>query len=277
MKFNNESPNHAVESHELLELAILDVEGYLEPDEREAFERAFASASPAIQAQVRREQTRWAMSKPDLPAVDAPAHLRAKILALFRQDRLVRATGGRSADVVATLRPAQGVNRLWRIGAVAAAAAAIALGFNLVALSNNYDDIASTVASNSAIDEIRVSWGPGFDRILLGQETQIVQLRPVSEASDANRARPSGLFLVDSKGKAARLLIQGLDGQGDSYDLIMRDERGNVVRTVTTFRSSPTQFDVKSLTGVSLEGVATIALQRVGDAAPLLVGTVVRA
>ncbi|MBX3385260.1 MAG: hypothetical protein KF768_01670 [Phycisphaeraceae bacterium] len=277
MKFKDDRSDKELELHELLELAILDVEGYLDPKEREAFESAFACSSPAIQAQVRREQTRWATTKRDLPEVDAPVHLRARILAMFREDRLVRAATKKSEDVLAQIRPSHGVNRLWRIGALAAAAAAIALGLSIVQLQSSFQDITATVASNAAIDRFRDEFGAGFDRMLMGEETVFVQLRAVEATNGGQRARPSGVLLADPKAQTARLLVQGLSGQGDSYQLILRDERGETLATVMTFRSSPTQFDVKSLAGLSLEGVATIALQRVGDSAPLLVGTVIRA
>ncbi|QYU70067.1 hypothetical protein J4558_08100 [Leptolyngbya sp. 15MV] len=46
--------------HDLLEMAVLDTLGLLDEQEQAAFEMAFRSAPPAVQAQVRREQTRFA-------------------------------------------------------------------------------------------------------------------------------------------------------------------------------------------------------------------------
>lgn len=273
MKLTNQNNPLDFDVHELLELAILDVEGYLEPEERDAFDRAFAAATPAVQAQVRREQTRWASTKPDLPAIDAPAHLRARVLAAFREDRLIRAAFDRSEDVVGQIRPSHGVNRLWRVGAAAAAAAAIALGVMTVQLQREYQDIASTVAANAALDRIRDQFGAGFDRMLLGEHTTIVQLVPVNAADGPQRSRPSGLLLVDRQNNSASFLVRGLSTQGDAYELVLMDNDGKVVSTASSFRSSPSQFDVKSLANVSLEGVATVALRRVGDSTNILVAT----
>lgn len=70
---------------ELIELAILDAMGLLDEREQASFESAFRTASPSIQAQVRREQTRLSRIEALLPDVTPPAGLRAAVLAAVRE------------------------------------------------------------------------------------------------------------------------------------------------------------------------------------------------
>lgn len=60
---NKEPMNTRMKTQELIELAVLDAMGLLDEQEREAFDAAFDAAAPAIQAQVRREQTRLSVSE----------------------------------------------------------------------------------------------------------------------------------------------------------------------------------------------------------------------
>lgn len=261
--------------HELLEMCSLDAMGLLDNDEREAFERAFRAAPPALQAQIRREQTRLASMDSLLPAVEPPLGLKAKVMAAVReamQTMNTRGKAGAPMDVVATIRPSMGVNRLWRVGALGAAAAAIALAFTTLQLKRDYEDISSTANSNKMIDVIREQFGPGFDRVMLAEDTTIVQMRSDAEAS-GQRTRPTGLIFVDRKASTARLVTQGL-ASNEEYELTLVDKDGNTTKTVLSFRSSPAQMEYRTLTGISLENIATIALTRVGDATPLLVGRV---
>ena len=266
-----------MKTHELLEMCSLDAMGLLDQDEREAFERAFRAAPPALQAQIRREQTRIASFDAILPAVEPPLGLKAKVMAAMREAMLAvngRARLGAPVDVLATIRAPMGVNRLWRVGALGAAAAAIALAFTTLQLKRDYEDISTTASSNKMIDTIREQFGPGFDRVMLAEDTSIVQLRSTVQVN-GQRSRPTGLIFVDGKANSGRLVAQGLSSNED-YEVTLLDKDGRVLKSVLTFRGSPAQMEYRPFSGINLENVATIALTRVGDSAPLLVGTVGR-
>jgi hypothetical protein len=70
---------------QMIESAILDAMGLLDDSEREQFERAFRTASPVIQAQIRREQTRLSQIEALLPDVTPPASLRAAVVDAVRR------------------------------------------------------------------------------------------------------------------------------------------------------------------------------------------------
>lgn len=259
-----------MKTHELLEMASLDAMGLLDPQERDEFERAFQAAAPEVQAQIRREQTRLAAFEAVLPNVQPPLGLKAKVMAALREAMANVSLGGRSTDdVIARIRPVSGVNRLWRAGALASAAAAIALAFTTLQLKSEYDDISATQRSNAMIDDIRSRFGPGFDRVLLGEETRIVQLRSTVETTGPNVVRPAGVLLVDAKGKTARLVAQGLSSS-EEYELALFDRSGQRVQTALSFRGSPAQMEYRTLGEVQLENVASIALIRISDGQAIL-------
>lgn len=262
-----------MKTHELLEMASLDAMGVLDAHEREEFERAFASAPPEVQAQIRREQTRLAAFEAVLPHVQPPLGLKAKVMAALREAMAGVPFASRSGeDIVARIRPVSGVNSLWRVGALASAAAAIALAFTTLQLKSEYDDISATQRSNAMIDDIRNRFGPGFDRVLLGEDTEIIQLRSVvaSAANGTNAmVRPTGVLLVDLKSNSGRLVAQGLSN-AEEYELVMLDSEGRQLSKVLSFRGSPAQMEYRSIVGVTLENVASIALVRISDGITVL-------
>ncbi len=261
-------------THELLETASLDAMGLLDLQEREEFERAFMSAPPEVQAQIRREQTRLAAFEAVLPNVQPPLGLKAKVMAALREAMANMPYASRSGeDIVARIRPVSGVNRLWRVGALASAAAAIALAFTTLQLKSEYDDISATQRSNAMIDDIRNRFGPGFDRVLLGEDTEIVQLRSAVASAAAgthnSMVRPTGVLLVDLKSNTGRLVAQGLSNS-EEYELVMLDAEGRRMQSVLSFRGSPAQMEYRSISGVMLENVASIALVRISDGVTVL-------
>ena len=101
-----------MKTQELIELAVLDAMGLLDEAEREAFEAGFSSASPAVQAQVRREQTRLCLSEALLPDEEPPAGLRALVVEAVR--KAMASVGGAGEGLVGGRR-----HRHSRAGAIA--------------------------------------------------------------------------------------------------------------------------------------------------------------
>ena len=125
---------------QLIELAILDAMGLLDEDEQRSFDSAYRTAAPAVQAQVRREQTRLSRIESLLPAVTPPAGLRAAVLEAVRREILA----AEMADpaVVGTLPQivkSRGVSAFWRAASVGMAAAAVVLGITTLQMQSNYN------------------------------------------------------------------------------------------------------------------------------------------
>jgi hypothetical protein len=265
-----------MKTYELLEMASLDAMGLLDQEERESFERAFRAAPPALQAQIRREQTRLATFDAVLPQVDTPPGLKSRVMAALRD--AMQAVGSRSArepvDIVGSIRPASGVSRFWRLGAVGAVAAALALAFTTFQLKRENDNIVAAANANREFDVMLRHLGPAFAEMMFKDNIQGVHL-VATQPANGQQARPSAWLLVDPSAKSGRFTAQGLNSS-DEYELILTDQDGKQ-HIAATFRGSPTPRDSRELAKISLEGVVSIALMRVGDATPLLVGTVARA
>ena len=130
---------------DLIELAVLDALGMLEPEEAQQFEAAFKSAPPATQQRVRAEQARMADLERFLPGVWPAEGLRERVVRAVREAVLAAAIAEASEadDLTDTLRlrPAQSVARAWRIGAIAAAAACVAFGAAFGTMVKRYNDL----------------------------------------------------------------------------------------------------------------------------------------
>ena len=148
-------------TQELIELAVLDAMGLLDEAEREEFDAAFASAAPAIQAQVRREQTRLSLSQDLLPDVEPPAGLRALVLEAVRkamgspaERRHRRIAGGALA-----LTPARQVSPWWRAASVGFAAAAMVTGVTFLQLRSELNDLTRSLEADRLLSQMQSAVG----------------------------------------------------------------------------------------------------------------------
>src|SRR5688572_1624157 len=113
---------------QLIELSILDAMGLLDEEERLQFESAFRSASPGVQAHVRREQTRLSRIESLLPEVEPPVGLRALVLEAVRAHMASEVTDDGLSSLVIPMARSRSVSPLWRAGALGLAAASLMLG-----------------------------------------------------------------------------------------------------------------------------------------------------
>lgn len=164
-------------TQELIELAVLDAMGLLDEQEREAFDGAFDRAAPAIQAQVRREQTRLCLSHDLLPDVEPPAGLRALVIESVRRamaepaarrHRHARALG-------IALVPARQVSPIWRAASVGFAAAALVLGVTFLHLRGRFDELAVAVESDRLLSEMQGAVGSQYVVALLSDPATITR------------------------------------------------------------------------------------------------------
>src|SRR5258708_2509980 len=112
---------------QLIELAVLDAMGLLDETEQGQFESGFAGASPQVQAQVRREQTRLSVMDALLPDVSPPAGLRAAVLEAVRR-HILAAESGPALEHPSMLR-SRNVSRFWRTASLGLAAACVVMGY----------------------------------------------------------------------------------------------------------------------------------------------------
>lgn len=257
---------------ELLELAALDTMGLLDAEERESFERAFRAAPPAVQAQIRREQLRISRMDELLPPVDPPLGLRARVLAAVREAIVTVAPiklAAQSSPAPA-LQPVRGVNRFWRAAAVGAMAAAVVLGFSTLRIRSDYQALEETMASNATSDLFLREFGPRFDAAFFDASTKLVAFAPSTNSVRAGKAA----LLVDPVNRRAQLFTKDLPAGESQYELIVVSADGSTSRTLLTFSAQLSGVKQHSVEGISLEGVKSFAIRRVGETQALLVAAV---
>jgi len=251
-------------TQDLLEMAAADVLGLLDTDERDAFERAFRGAPPALQAQVRREQLRLSGSDEFLPNVELPLGLRARVLAAIRE---AVHTAMPRADVAATIGPdfvrSHRVSRWWRAGAIGAAAACVVLSFSALQLRRDYDKFASATESNVTRDLFLKTYGARFEQTFLNPNTRFVQFAPVMTSAPTG---PNGMsratLLLDPETKKAQIFLKNLSQLGGEFSLVITDESGEVinVQALLEFHNSGTGVELHNIDKLDLEGIRGMAI-----------------
>jgi hypothetical protein len=248
-------------THELLELASLDVLGLLDADERESFERAFRAAPPALQAQIRREQLRIAGDDGLLPTVDPPLGLRARVLAAIRE-AVQGAVPRREVvgRIVPEIAPVRGVNRWWRAAAIGAAAAAVVFAFTTLQLQSDFQRIAAGNDANQTRDFFLEQYGAKFEKAFLHPNTRFVQFAP----NVTNVNNPDGvskaMLLLDPETKKGQLFLKNLSSLGGAYSLVITDENGAVATAVLDFHATGTGVERQDIEKLDLEGVRGLAI-----------------
>lgn len=160
----NAPMNTPMNTQELIELAVLDATGLLDEQERDAFDAAFAKAAPAIQAQIRREQTRLSMSHDLLPDVEPPAGLRALVLEAVRKAMSMpgRERHRHARAMGLALVPSRQVSPLWRAASVGFAAAAVVFGVTFLHLKGEFGQLAKAVESDRLISDMQGAVGSPY-------------------------------------------------------------------------------------------------------------------
>ncbi len=130
-------------TRELIENSLLDAMGLLDERETQAFERAFRTASPAVQAHVRREQTRLSHIEQLLPQVEPPAELRAAVIEAVRieMDLAAEQAANGVRSPIFTLLPSQRVSAMWRAAAIGFMTAAVVFGTTTITTRRIFDNL----------------------------------------------------------------------------------------------------------------------------------------
>jgi|GEM_PF-635003 len=219
---------------DLIELAALDALALLDEPERVAFERALASATPGVQAHVRREQARLAHLEMLLPAVEPPADLRDRVIHAVRTasvDELaeellgagaVRHAGGR---VGPSLLPSRRVSPVWRASSIGFATAAVVFGAFIVWLQNSHSELERQMQSNAVLEALVSQAGAEASEILVGAGSFKRALRPVPDAATPYD-RAAAAVWVNATGEVVVFHQNLARGSGVRYELVAMDQQG---------------------------------------------------
>jgi len=230
-------------TRELIELAQLDALGLLDDQEREAFDRAFAAAPASIQAQLRREQTR--LARTDWVPIDGepPAELRDAVLtdvaAAALKDRVLTAVrremgvsahrheGGRLHPPIHQVRS---VSRVWRVGALASAAAAVALAATTFFLQSQYASLESEIRKTGTYDTVVSIRGFNLQDLVFNDNSRLVHFEPAPGFDGSATA------FFDAATQKVRLFHKNFAKELTQYRVVALDERGDEV-------GQPVQFN----------------------------------
>ncbi len=235
------------DTRELIESASLDALGLLDHDERRAFEDAFRAAPPHIQAEVRREQARFAESElSNLPPIDPPAGLRFKVLAA------VRGAIGRATPAHPELRRGSASTlgfvglwssaAAWRVASLALASAVVTLGVF------GYSFMSKNVELQANVDTLRGQAQTGqlngsFPAIAFADDRTSIDLA-------VNPAFADALVLPDEASNAparidysaalrkGTLFLHRLPVAQRNYRVVILDENGRVQRELERFNAT---------------------------------------
>lgn len=233
--------------HELLEAAQLDALGLLDPEEQEAFERAFTAAAPSVREQVRREQARLCRLEHILPDVQPENLLRDRVLRAVdaaargesadqpaQESELVRRLRHEAGRTSPELNPRRRVSALWRAAAIGFAAAAVLLGVTTVQMRSEYDQLAVAIENDALMMELTKQLGRDYVTSLLFE----ANTRRLTFSAVAPEFEGRAALFVNADWAQARLFCQNLPAQpGRVYRLVALDDQSRVIREFAEFES----------------------------------------
>ncbi|UYV12830.1 MAG: hypothetical protein NCW75_00750 [Phycisphaera sp.] len=222
---------------DLIELAVLDALGMLEEDESAEFDAAFDAAPPATQLRVRDEQARLANLEGVLPAVSPSPEMRSRVISAVREAMLADAVAKASEaddDAPLSIRKSGGVSRGWRIGTIAAAAAAVAFGVAFGHSTLRYQDLNDRFEGKVALDSAVGAYGAeARDLLLRPHLAKNFYFTPVDPTSNVAVT----LQHLDEK-QLAYLNCEFLPTEENvEYALVTLDANGRIGRTIRQFAS----------------------------------------
>lgn len=216
-----------MKTQELLELAALDALGLLDDAEREAFDLAFRAAPPALQAQVRREQTRIAGDDSLLPKVEAPLGLKARVLAAWRDavGTVTEHRGTKRSAAALSLARSRGISPLWRAGAIGCAAASVVLAVSMFNIRGEFATLDRVSKDISRQEYFAKEFGARFEQMFTSPRTMHVKFEP-----SASEVKAEAVLLIDPSTGTGHLYARQLPPAPGGYALVALDENGVPIR-----------------------------------------------
>lgn len=225
-------------TYELIEQAVLDALGILEPEEQRAFEKALASANDDVKAQVREEQERMLDLEELLPDEAPRAELRDMVLsavrAAMREESARPTIAGRVGPAGAGrgFRPAKRVSPVWRAAAIALGAATVAM----MAVTYQIQQSFSQANDRALVDALYENLGAEYvEDMLFDEGTARISMQRVSETA----GRAEAAIWHNPDWTSPRMFLTKVNTQADErLRLVVLDSEGNVVREVSEFSAT---------------------------------------
>jgi len=245
-------------TQELIETASLDALGMLDAEERADFEAAFRAASPAVQAQVRREQKRFASADHLLPEIDPPAGLKFKVLSAVREAILGLTAGDAAAAARAVSTGSKAgawfnSTTIWRAACIGFATTTVLLtGVAAYVFDRNqaYVEQTEIALGKALLSEL----GSDFQEVALAQGVQVFNFA----TTDGLSAKAK--LWVHPETQVAFLFCSDLPVRDGRYSLVRNDTSGNT-EIVRHFRASDgfitfrvDRIDIETVNDLSIHG-----------------------
>ena len=179
-------------TQQMIENAMLDALGLLSAEEQRDFERAFWAAAPAVQAHVRREQTRLSRIETLLPKVDPPVDLRAAVIQAVRAAMVAQLAEPEAEEVRGRgpipILSSLHVSPVWRAASLGFAAAAAVFGASTLVMWGRYAQVDSQMRSN-ALSEVMMAQAGAHARAIMLEHTSAAVLHPVGQNVGQGKAK----------------------------------------------------------------------------------------
>ncbi|MEM9165739.1 MAG: hypothetical protein AAGB48_01805 [Planctomycetota bacterium] len=226
----------------MLETALLEAAGLLEPDQSTAFEAAFAAAPESIRAMIRREQARFAdmTTLPDvMPSKDLKHRVVGRVMdeAGYATDAIGEAifAGSASTDTAApgSARSRRSLS-FWRVATFAAGTAAVFMGVLTVQLQTEFNRVGQQITSNQATQfflwntpnaEFRTAvLSPAFDRL------------PLTGVEGAGSETEASIFINSETGRGHLAMFDMPElAENEAYVLVQLGDDGEVLQRIDRF------------------------------------------
>lgn len=226
--------------HELLEQAHLDALGLLDESEQKAFEQAFIAASPAVQRQVRSEQTRWATTHAIFSDGAPSPALRSKVIDRVMAEVRASATtpevlatiGGENREALMGVR----VSPMWRAAALGFAAAALVAIAVVIGLLDQNRRVQDAFQNDSRMANLMGTFGSRIEQIAFDRGTSRIIFDTASTAPKAFTGM-AALF-VDQSLTEGRLVFKNLIAQPkQEFRVVLLDQNGVIQSEIQTLNT----------------------------------------
>lgn len=241
-------------TRDLFELASLDVLGLLDDEERRDFENTFRSATPAVQAQVRREQLRVSDLNDWLPAVEPPAGLKTRVLSEVRAAIVAMRAGQARDHVSSRLSPLaaalqRNVSPLWRAATIGLAASLVFIAVFFYSAFDQMRNLSRSLESDQKVAGLVNSSGANLADSILNSRTSFVSFQAPAGVDASARAR----LIVDPETNAAQLFFD-LPTVKDGYRLVAVSDDGKRIESTVTELNLPAGKQTVSLSAAGILG-----------------------
>lgn len=262
-------------TQQMIENAMLDALGLLSAEEQSDFERAFRAADPAVQAHVRREQTRLSRIEALLPNVEPPVDLRAAVIQAVRA-AMVAQLAEREAEEVRGRGPipilsSLHVSPVWRAASLGFAAAAAVFGATTLFMWGKYTDVQNQINANAFSEAMMAQVGADVDAILL-DHISVAKLHPVRLTGVATQGKAKLHYTEEGE---AILAFSGLPSVPGEYIVMMVDDNGKQVE-LARFTTSGSPGKVNVTLAAEHDGMRIALATADGDRSPLFLSDALR-